>query len=506
MNVARYEAGRFWLSFPYSSVDLRHAVKRIEGRRWHPEFKAWSVPGSLRAWRQLERLGFLIRAQHLEHLLSAPGDKVYHPDLRDYQNQGVHWLARRDRALLYDAQGTGKTAQAVVWAAPDVRVVVVAPYITLPQWAQSVARWAARPVVIRPTTAMVEGWSLHNYEIAKKVQVDGTFTLIVDEGHFVKNPKAQRTKAVLALARRAQRVLVLTGTPVKARPVDLWTTFLLMGERDEKEFFFWAQRYCAAVQTDYGWDFSGASHLEELGEEIQHFALRREKDILNLPPKVHTTLVMQDTKKATAKQLHLLDKEVLNRAGRGESLSAGAGFASIQRLRAETGLAKVSTTAQWVVSQGLPENKVVIFGEFLESLHQVGDAIIALARKEGTAVECGYLVGDTPHHERRAIVDRFRRQEESLCVVLATYAVAATGTDGLQDACHTIVLHDLPWTPTDLEQAEDRLHRGGQAHSVQVVTVLAGTQVEEVMLDGLRNARDVVQSLIHFAQHQGGRT
>nr|WP_245766748.1 SNF2-related protein [Streptomyces colonosanans] len=41
--------------------------------------------------------------------------------------------------------------------------------------------------------------------------------LVVDEAHFVKNPKARRSLAVTEWAGRCERVLFLTGTPMENR-------------------------------------------------------------------------------------------------------------------------------------------------------------------------------------------------------------------------------------------------------------------------------------------------
>jgi SWI/SNF-related matrix-associated actin-dependent regulator of chromatin subfamily A-like protein 1 len=42
--------------------------------------------------------------------------------------------------------------------------------------------------------------------------------VVADESHFLKNDKAQRTKATLPLIKRATRAVLLTGTPATNRP------------------------------------------------------------------------------------------------------------------------------------------------------------------------------------------------------------------------------------------------------------------------------------------------
>jgi hypothetical protein len=47
--------------------------------------------------------------------------------------------------------------------------------------------------------------------------------VICDESHFLKDSKAQRTKAVIPLLKNATRALCLTGTPALSRPVEIFS-------------------------------------------------------------------------------------------------------------------------------------------------------------------------------------------------------------------------------------------------------------------------------------------
>jgi hypothetical protein len=49
-----------------------------------------------------------------------------------------------------------------------------------------------------------------------------TFLLAVDESTTIKNPKAKRTKALVALGKAASFRRILTGSPVTKSPMDLY--------------------------------------------------------------------------------------------------------------------------------------------------------------------------------------------------------------------------------------------------------------------------------------------
>jgi len=76
--------------------------------------------------------------------------------------------------------------------------------------------------------------------------------LVLDESQYIKNPAAKRTKAALALSKEAlwqgAHVLLLTGTPVLNRPVELVTQMEALGVKlaglSSSSF---KERYCGPV-------------------------------------------------------------------------------------------------------------------------------------------------------------------------------------------------------------------------------------------------------------------
>src|SRR5208282_2657207 len=94
----------------------------------------------------------------------------------------------------------------------------------------------------------------------------------------------------------ADRRLFLTGTPIVNRPKELWPIIFSLCPTFEKDFFAYAKKYCGAVHNGFGWDFNGASNLEDLQERLRAlFMVRRlKKDVLKeLPPKRRQVLVLE---------------------------------------------------------------------------------------------------------------------------------------------------------------------------------------------------------------------
>lgn len=161
----------------------------------------------------------------------------------DYQIAGALWLLQSGNKMLADECGCGKTLQAIL--AADVlrrmgakRFLVVAPaYLTSHHWRdqlllfgqsedeiQVVRGTPDRKIkhLLEPTLWHIISWDTQHskrYEpILKAVPWD---LVILDESYKMKNRKAKRTQAVLAL--KARKVVELTGIPADKSPVDMWT-------------------------------------------------------------------------------------------------------------------------------------------------------------------------------------------------------------------------------------------------------------------------------------------
>lgn len=86
--------------------------------------------------------------------------------------------------------------------------------------------------------------------------------LIIDESHTVKNPKAKCTEAAKKLAKRAQRVILLSGTPALSRPSELFSQLSMIDDKFFGGFMSYARRYCDVKEGPFGLDTSGQSNLQ----------------------------------------------------------------------------------------------------------------------------------------------------------------------------------------------------------------------------------------------------
>ena len=94
--------------------------------------------------------------------------------------------------------------------------------------------------------------------------------LIMDESHYLKGYKTQRTKGATQLSKGIPVRLALSGTPLVNRPSELISQLTILGRlNDMGGFWGFSERYCAAYQGKWGPDLSGAQHLEELNTKLR---------------------------------------------------------------------------------------------------------------------------------------------------------------------------------------------------------------------------------------------
>lgn len=122
---------------------------------------------------------------------------------------------------------------------------------------------------------------------------------IVDEGHYIKSPTADRTKIILKSAKFSDYRRLLTGTPIANGPFDAysqikfldagyWIARGLSTFTEFKQFFgVWKKGWNALVGKEYD-ALVSYRRLDELQGMLGAIASRvKKEDVLDLPPKVY---------------------------------------------------------------------------------------------------------------------------------------------------------------------------------------------------------------------------
>jgi len=187
------------------------------------------------------------------------------------------------------------------------RVLVVCPSCMKLKWKEEIDKWTDRDFELlwgeRPTPLRENREDqiniIINYDILfhwmdelLKVEWD---LVIGDEGQCVSNYSAKRTKAFIKIAKKSERIIFLTGTPIRNYPKDFFTMLNLVDPEDFANRWSYLQRYCGPKFNGFGWTFKGATRVEELRRLVNPLLLRRRKSevLKELPEKVRTVVPME---------------------------------------------------------------------------------------------------------------------------------------------------------------------------------------------------------------------
>lgn len=409
--------------------------------------------------------------------------------LYPFQETGVTFLQSTPFALLADEQGLGKTTQAIAAVRDyEAKKIIVCPLSLTNQWRDEIfAITGDVATIVSSKGQHPERWTIVSYERVNWLALEKgeRYNLIVDEATHIKNWKTKRSKAVMTLAARADRIIALTGTPMVNRPKDLWMLFLLLRKRVQRDFFPFMEKFCGAFRTPYGWDFDGASNTAELGDELRTFMLRREKKTVlpQLPPKTYTTIKI-DTDEDPMRKLHDF---MLS----GGDLLRTDGIEQVMHARIDAANAKVPAIAEWIEAH--PDQKIVVFSNFRATLHGLRAELYGLG--DAAVGRDSVVTGATPAPRRDALIQDWKTNPHNN-ILFTTYGVSTYGLN-LQEASVVIIM-DLPWTPAELQQAEDRVHRIGQENPVEIVTFLTSSPIEAHMLGALREKRTIGDAVLEY--------
>lgn len=434
---------------------------------------------------------------------AAPEGKALLP----FQMEGLMYLCARPHNLLADEMGLGKTIQAIglINTMQLRKVLIVPPASVKRNWLRKLEEWLTTKRVIQivdKKTDFISDLSevvIVNYDLISHSYIFQQLTerkwdlLICDEAHRLKNMKAKRTIAVLAkngLAHCATRTLMMTGTPVLNRPVELYPILRVLAPKviaPYNDYFKYARRYCDAWQDGFGLNADGASNTEELNLKLRaHYMIRRMTHEVEVQlPKRRQEVVFIDSTEGVREKLRTLDQ-----ASRTDFKHKTLGIAAgdLATLRRETAEEKIEASLDLIKGYCEATEKLVIFAYH----HSVIDRIARELESFGVVT----LSGSTNQTQRQNAIDDFKSNAK-IRIFIGQIQAAGEGIDGLQDVCSNVLFIEWSWVPGEIEQAIKRVHRIGQTKAVLIRFLVWADSVEEhmmrVALDKVKIIREIVK-------------
>lgn len=437
----------------------------------------------------------------------SPLPKALDAALLPFQRTGVAFaIQRHGRVLIGDDMGLGKTIQAIAVCCAfrsDWPVLIVVPNSVRLVWADELERWVpdVGPWAVNTVRSGQDLVGLEKNAAAFHIVSYGILTraspvrdflrerqpfkiMVVDESHMIKSRDALRTKEILQIARRATRVLLLSGTPALARPVELYTQIEAVAPGLLGSFNAFTSRYCAPRQTAFGVDFTGAANLGELHSRLQPLMVRRLKDdvLTELPRKRRQRVQLEVDSAALATLVELREQsELLD-----QNQDAFKKRRLLMQMYKASSEAKIAPVCEYVEDLLQGGCKFLVFGHHIAML----DALEAAAVRS----KAGFIRidGSVNSAERVRRVQEFQSDAN---VRVAILGILAAGVGLTLTAASTVVFAELHWTPGILVQAEDRAHRIGQLSSVNVHYLVASGTIDDIIWPSVVHKVEVVSAI-----------
>lgn len=445
--------------------------------------------------------------------------------LHPFQRAGISCGVRYNgRILVGDEMGLGKTIQAIGIARyyqTDWPVVVAAPASLLYNWKKEFLNWipdlkehevqVATNSKFQPSGKVL----ICSYDYAAKRSADlGSYlglsgVLIVDESHNIKTAEAARTKGIISLAHMSKRCVMISGTPILNRPVEIFTQLHALNPKQWEDYYSFVFRYCDAKKTKFGLDVGGASNLNELHDIlINNYMVRRKKKqvLKQLPSKSRYTRYVEsnaeyqkteDVLEAIREEITiaLMESNFDIRDAKNKILSEKGGeinddlFAAY-RLTSEAKADKVCDLIMDELENS--DEKLIIFGHHEEFLSAVEERLKEHQKKH-SKFKYMKIDGTVPVKKRFQYTEDFQADDNYRVALLSIHAASVGLT---LTTSNKVFMCELPWTPGLAQQAEDRAHRIGQTKDVSVYYIIMEGTLDSALWNMLSRKSDVASVML----------
>lgn len=413
-----------------------------------------------------------------------------------HQLDGIDWLRQRDRALLADEPGLGKTVQLLHAAKEPVLAIAPAMVLDSGTWDDEVARWAPDLDITQApysnlTVRNKNGRIFRDHNGFPIVELKPELkrrwgTVICDESHYLKGRKTGWTAAVEQLSKSCcSELKQATGTPIPNWAHEAFTTLRMLYPEEAKpgrtygSYWRWVNEWfeveesyynpqakeIGSLKSDLTWEeFRSANWRDKL-------LLRLRADCLDLPPLTRQRFVVDMTTEQ-ARVYKQLKKDFVAWLDSGIEVEAWSSSALMVKLcKVATGLELLDPTAK-------PSGKLLALKELLTDrprptlvVAHFQDSVDACAR---VAEKAGHDVGIVRGGIARSTIKKSIRdfQQGNLSVLCASIEMIAEGMTLHQGGADQTIFVERSWRPSRNEQVLRRLHRMGLVIPVSAIDLV----------------------------------
>lgn len=433
--------------------------------------------------------------------------------LRKYQEENVNFMVKKRRVLLADQMGLGKTICSLYAADTlgDYPVLIVVPKVALYVWKGEIEKWFNKTATVysgkpkerkkRLATFKKESipYLITNYAFVPEMVEDVGIkfrTVICDEIHMagLLNRKTKTFKYMRKLAKNSTNLFLVTGTPVRDTPDDLWGPLHLLRSRKFSSYWRFAHKYCVVINDTFGKTIERRpQNPKKFKKMLDGYMIRHlKRDVLSeLPDKIRQVVRVDMTPKQ--KRIYQeLEENMLVVFENGDLVATPNIVSKLIRLRQilvtpkmlgsneEGGALKaLRVLVQTEFDEG---NSVAVFTSFRQAVPYIQEVL------EKIDARVYKVTGGMRGSEINNQVQGFQKEKNNGALI----CVIKSGASFTAHKAPVGFFLGPEWSLVQNLQAEDRLHRIGQKDTVRIKYLLHSNTVDSLVAEGLNDKQSAV--------------
>lgn len=319
--------------------------------------------------------------------------------------------------------------------------------------------------------------------------------LVVDESLLIKNPRAYRTENIIKIGENCKYKIILNGTPVSRNEADLFSQFYLLDWRILGYKSFWSFSANHLEFDEYG-NLENVLNTDMLAKKIAPYTYQvKKEDCIKLPDKRYSTYHFYLTDEQDVEYMRV----------------AGILMEQLNEWHSETvyrlfsGLQAVVSGKRIIFNKNLTHFET---GEMFENPYENPriKSLLDCLTEEKTIIFCRYeseiqqICQILPDSVRFDGMVSIKAREKALKEFAAEkkYLVANITCAGYSlnlQFCHKILYMSNNWDLGSRLQSEDRVHRLGQGHDVEIIDICAYNTIDEKILNCLWKKEKLLDSI-----------
>lgn len=423
----------------------------------------------------------------------------------DHQLEAINYIVDNENIAVFDEQGVGKTKEvidAILIMLKNKTIdsaLIVCPRSLMYNWQDEIEKHSYLSSVV------IEGGNkdkeykflsasnvyIINYEgvtsnLAVTELLLGTekFMMVLDESQRIKNPNSLTFKTIEKIKKYSSRRVILTGTPVANKAIDIWSQFYFLDDGQTLGADF--KEFCKKYKKP---DLDKETLLD-LKNKIHTKSIRRLKNnVLQLPEKIFETIyvdfspIQSQIYNKLRKDLLIEIKKIDEQVVMDESKSILKKLLRLVQIASNPGMIVADyseTPGKFIVLDKLikkiiaSKEKVIIWTSFVENVRA-----LKIRYKDYGSLS---INGEVPISKRSKIVKDF--QNNPIFKVLIANPAAAKEGLTLTAANNAIYL-DRNFNLVDYLQSQDRIHRISQQKKCKITKLLIKDSVDLFVEDRL---------------------